>query len=114
MVQASLEAAGVVASDGIDVEVVDLRTLRPLDRDLITSSAAKTGRVLVVHEACRTGGVGGEVAGVIAESDAFFHLDAPVVRLGGMDVPIPYCPELERNVVPTPATIADAIRRLVR
>jgi pyruvate/2-oxoglutarate/acetoin dehydrogenase E1 component len=114
MVSASLEAAGLLAGEGVDVEVVDLRTLHPLDTALIVESARKTGRVLVVHEACRTGGLGGEIAAVIAESEAFYHLDAPIGRLAGMDVPIPYCPELERNVVPTPATIAEALRSLVR
>jgi pyruvate/2-oxoglutarate/acetoin dehydrogenase E1 component len=114
MVQSSLEAAGTLSSEGIEVEVVDLRTLRPLDSELIVRCAAGTGRVLVVHEACRTGGLGGEVAAIIAESAAFYRLDAPIGRLAGMDVPIPYCPELERNVVPTPQTIAGAIRELVR
>lgn len=114
MVQAALDAAAELSGEGVEVEVVDLRTLRPLDRELLVDSAAKTGRVLVVHEACRTGGLGGEIAAVIAESDAFYRLDAPIKRLAGVDVPIPYCPELERNVVPTAATIAGALRDLVR
>jgi pyruvate dehydrogenase E1 component beta subunit len=114
MVPASLEAAGRLAAEGVEVEVVDLRTLHPLDREVILRSAAKTGRVLVTHEACRTGGLGGEISAVIAESDAFFRLDAPIARLAGADVPIPYCPELERNVVPTVDTIAEAVRGLVK
>jgi pyruvate dehydrogenase E1 component beta subunit len=83
---------------GISVEVVDPRSLVPLDKETIIASAKKTGRVLIVHEGCQTGGFGGELAAVIADSDAFFYLDAPIKRYGGMDVPIPYCPELEKNV----------------
>jgi acetoin:2,6-dichlorophenolindophenol oxidoreductase subunit beta len=100
--------------EGISVEVVDPRTLVPLDKETIIASAKKTGRVLIVHEACQTGGFGGELAAVIADSDAFFCLDAPIMRYGGMDVPIPYCPELEKNVVPTLANTKKKIIELVR
>ena len=99
---------------GISVEIVDPRTLVPLDKETIISSAKKTGRVLIVHEACQTGGFGGEIAGVIASSDAFFYLDAPIVRYGGLDVPIPYCPELEKNVVPTLDNVKKKAIELVR
>jgi acetoin:2,6-dichlorophenolindophenol oxidoreductase subunit beta len=99
---------------GISVEVVDPRTLVPLDKDTIIASAKKTGRVLIVHEGCQTGGFGGELAAVIADSDAFFYLDAPIKRYGGMDVPIPYCPELEKNVVPTLDNVKKKVVELVR
>jgi pyruvate dehydrogenase E1 component beta subunit len=99
---------------GISVEVVDPRTLVPLDKETIIASAKKTGRVLIVHEGCQTGGFGGELAAVIADSDAFFYLDAPIKRYGGMDVPIPYCPELEKNVVPTLDNVKKKVIELVR
>jgi len=100
--------------EGISVEIVDPRTLVPLDKETVINSAKKTGRVLIVHEACQTGGFGGERAAVIADSDAFFYLDAPIMRYGGMDVPIPYCPELERNVVPVLENTKKKIIQLVR
>jgi acetoin:2,6-dichlorophenolindophenol oxidoreductase subunit beta len=101
MVQRSLEAAAKLAADGIEVEVIDVRTLVPLDKRCIIESVKKTGKVMIVHEACQTGGFGGELAAVIADSEAFFHLDAPIRRVAGLDVPIPYNPVLEANVVPT-------------
>jgi acetoin:2,6-dichlorophenolindophenol oxidoreductase subunit beta len=90
MVKRSLEAAEQLAQEGIEAEVVDPRTLKPLDPEPLIRSAIKTGRVLIVHEACRTGGYGGELAAVIAESEAFDYLDAPIMRLAGRDMPIPY------------------------
>ena len=95
MVQRSLAAAEQLAEEGIEVEVVDPRTLRPLDTEPIIQSVIKTGRVLIVHEAVKTGGFGGELAAVIAESKAFGYLDAPIVRLAGRDIPIPYNRTLE-------------------
>jgi len=114
MVPTCLKITEDLAAEGIDIEVVDPRTLLPLDKDTIIQSVKKTGKVLIVHEAVQTGGFGGEIAAVIADSEAFFYLDAPIRRLGGLDVPIPYCPELEKNVVPTEATIADAVRQLMK
>lgn len=114
MVPLCLEVAEHFAKEGISIEVVDPRTLVPLDKEALIKSAKKTGRVLIVHEACQTGGYGGEIAAVIADSEAFYYLDAPIKRLGGMDVPIPYCPELEKNVVPTLQTVTQAIRELLR
>ena len=99
---------------GISVEIVDPRTLVPLDKETIIASAKKTGRVLIVHEACQTGGFGGELAAVIADSEAFYYLDAPIKRYGGLDVPIPYCPELEKNVVPTKDNVVGKVIELVR
>lgn len=99
--------------DSFNIEVVDPRTLVPLDREALIASAKKTGHVLVVHEAVQTGGYGGEIVSTIADSEAFYYLDAPIKRLGGLDIPIPYNPELERNAVPTPLTIERAIRDLM-
>jgi pyruvate dehydrogenase E1 component beta subunit len=96
-----------------DIEVVDIRTLVPLDRQALIDSAKKTGKVLVVHEACQTGGFGGEIVSTIVDSEAFFYLDAPVKRLGGLDVPIPYNPHLEAQVVPTEEKITAAVRDLL-
>lgn len=107
-------AEDIAGKEGIDIEVVDPRTLSPLDRDIIIKSAKKTGRVLVVHEACQTGGFGGEIVAAVAESEAFFYLDAPIKRLGGLDIPIPYCPELEKNAVPTEETITASVRELFK
>jgi acetoin:2,6-dichlorophenolindophenol oxidoreductase subunit beta len=103
-------AAPTDGSDPIDVEVIDIRSLIPLDRDAIIRSVRKTGKALIVHEACQTGGFGGEISASIADSEAFFYLDAPIRRLGGLDVPIPYNPTLEAAVVPT----EDAIEREIR
>jgi len=114
MVPLCLEVAENFAAKGVSIEVVDPRTLLPLDKDTLIASAKKTGRVLVVHEACQTGGFGGELASVIGDSEAFYYLDAPIKRLGGLDVPIPYCPELEKNVVPTIETVTQAVEELLR
>ena len=113
MVAVCLEVAEKMASEGVEIEVVDPRTLLPLDKQTVIESVKKTGRALIVHEAVQTGGFGGEIAAVIADSDAFFHLDAPIRRLGGLDVPVPYCPELERNIVPTVETVTRAVEQLV-
>ena len=113
MVPRCLEVAEEFSRQGVEIEIIDPRTLMPLDAETIVKSVMKTGRLLIVHEAVQTGGYGGEIAAVVAASEAFFYLDAPIKRLGGMDVPIPYCPELEKNVVPTVETIGDAVRSLV-
>ena len=114
MVKRSLKAAEQLADEGIEVEVVDPRTLKPLDEETIVRSATKTGRVLIVHEACRTGGYGGELAAVIAGSEAFDYLDAPVVRLAGRDIPIPYNRTLEYHTVPQVEDIVEAARKLAQ
>jgi pyruvate/2-oxoglutarate/acetoin dehydrogenase E1 component len=114
MVKRSLEAAEQLASEGIEAEVVDPRTLKPLDEGAIVRSVIKTGRVLIVHEACKTGGYGGEVAAVIAASEAFDYLDAPIVRLAGRDMPIPYNRTLEYHTVPQVEDILDAARQLAQ
>ncbi|MPY89226.1 MAG: alpha-ketoacid dehydrogenase subunit beta [Luteitalea sp.] len=112
MVQRALDAATELARGGIEVEVLDLRTLAPLDREALLTSVAKTGRVLVVHEAPRTGGIGGELAAIVAE-DGFEFLDAPVKRLASLDTPVPYSPPLEQAFMPGAAKIAAAVRELV-
>ena len=113
MVPRSLKVAEDLAKEGIDIEVVDIRSLVPLDKECLINSAKKTGKVLVVHEACQTGGFGGELVSVVVDSDAFFYLDAPVKRLGGLDVPIPYNPNLEAQVVPTEEKITAAVKSLL-
>jgi acetoin:2,6-dichlorophenolindophenol oxidoreductase subunit beta len=112
MVQVALSAADELERDGVSVEVVDPRTIAPLDRATLVASARKTGRVVVVDEGHRSYGASAELAAVIAE-DAFWHLDAPVARLAAMDVPIPFSPVLEDQTVPTPEHVADAVSRLL-
>jgi 2-oxoisovalerate dehydrogenase E1 component beta subunit len=109
----ALEAAETLAhEDGVEAEVVDLRTLRPLDRATILASVTKTGKALVVHEANRFGGFGGEIAAMIAE-EAFESLDGPVTRLAGPDVPgVPYHHDLEEWFMLSPEKIVDAARKL--
>ncbi len=114
MVPRALEAAEKLAAEGIEVEVVDPRCLKPLDKDTIIRSVSKTGRVLIAHEAPKTGGFGGELAAVIAESEAFDYLDAPIRRLGGQDIPIPYNRNLERAAVPQVDDIVAAARALAQ
>jgi pyruvate dehydrogenase E1 component beta subunit len=114
MVQRSLEVAEKYAEKGVDIEVIDIRSLVPLDKECLINSAKKTGKVVIVHEACQTGGFGGELSSVIVDSEAFFYLDAPVKRVGGLDVPIPYNPNLEALVVPTVDTISAAIDELLQ
>jgi pyruvate/2-oxoglutarate/acetoin dehydrogenase E1 component len=114
MVPRTLAVAGRLAAEDIEAEVIDPRTLRPLDTETIIRSVRKTGRLLVVHEACQTGGWGGEVIACVAGSDAFAYLDAPLRRLAGADVPIPYNRNLERAAVPQEEDIEREIKALVR
>ena len=104
-------AAAHLATEGIDVEVVDLRTLKPLDLETVTASVRKTSRVLVAHAANRLAGIGAEIAATVADV-CFTDLDAPVKRLGGLDVPVPFSPPLEDAYRPSAVTIADACREL--
>ena len=112
MVQVALKAADVLELGGISAEVVDPRTLFPLDKDTLIASAKKTGHVIVIDEGYERYGVTAELAAVIADG-AFYHLDAPVKRLGALDVPIPFAPTLEDVTVPTPATVAAAAKELL-
>jgi pyruvate/2-oxoglutarate/acetoin dehydrogenase E1 component len=107
----SLEAAEKLAGDGIDAEVIDLRSLVPLDRDAVLSSVRRTHRLLVVHEAVRRGGYGAEIAAMVAE-EAFDDLDAPPKRLAGLETPIPYARHLEKTVVPQVEDIVRAAKEL--
>jgi pyruvate dehydrogenase E1 component beta subunit len=113
MVQKSLAVAKKLSQEGISVEVLDLRTLRPMDTQAIINSVKKTGRLLVVHEAVQTGGWAGEVMAVVSSSEAFDYLDAPMRRLAGKDVPIPYNRFLEAAAVPQEADIEAEIRAIV-
>jgi 2-oxoisovalerate dehydrogenase E1 component beta subunit len=111
MLQETLSAAEVLDEEGIDVEVVDLRSLKPFDRETVLASARKTGKIAIVHEAFRTCGMGGELAALIAE-DAFEWLDAPLVRVAAPDTPVPYSPPLEDAFRPNADKIAGALREL--
>jgi len=111
MVLTALDAAEELEKEGLDVEVIDLRTLAPLDKPAILESVKKTSRVIVLHEASRTGGIGGEIAATIAE-EAFEWLDAPVIRIASLDTPVPYSPPLEDYYLPQPRDVLEAARRL--
>lgn len=112
--QKALRAAEMLEKDGIDAEVLDLRTLSPLDADAIIGSAKKTGRVLITHESVQNFGVGAEVASLIADSEAFFRLKGPVRRFGGENIPIPYSPGLEAQAVPQAETICEKAKELLK
>jgi pyruvate/2-oxoglutarate/acetoin dehydrogenase E1 component len=107
----ALDAAAELEKEGLDVEVIDLRTLAPLDKAGILASVKKTSKVLVLHEASRTGGIGGEIAAIIAE-EAFEWLDAPVVRVASIDTPVPYSPPLEEYYLPQTKDVLEAARKL--
>lgn len=113
MVHRALEAAARLASEGIEAEVIDLRSLRPMDTTTIIESVRKTGKLVCVYEGVKTLGIGAEVSAAIAESEAFDYLDAPILRLGGAECPIPYNPELEKLAVPQVDSIAVGVRALV-
>jgi pyruvate dehydrogenase E1 component beta subunit len=113
MVKRCMEAAEQLSGEGYYLEVIDPRTLKPLDEETIIQSVIKTGKVLIVHEACKTGGYGGELAAVIAGSEAFDYLDAPIVRLAGRDIPIPYNRTLEYHSVPQVENIVEKAREIL-
>lgn len=111
-VHQALEAADILArEDGVEVMVLDLRTLAPLDKEAIVRAVKSTGKVLILHEDNVTGGIGAEVAALIADN-AFQHLDAPVRRLGALDVPVPFAPTLEDFVLPNTQKVVKAMREL--
>jgi len=112
-VHASLDAAAQLAQEGIEAEVVDLRTLLPLDRETIIESVRRTNKLLVVHEDTRTGGIAGEIAAVVTDS-AFEDLDGPVRRVTSLDTPVPFSPPLEEHFLPNAERIAAAARDLAR
>jgi pyruvate/2-oxoglutarate/acetoin dehydrogenase E1 component len=113
MVHRAMEAAEKLSREGIDVEVIDLRSLYPMDMETIVQSVKKTGKVVIAHEAVKRGGVGAEIAAQISDSEAFFYLDAPIKRLAGMEVPIPYSPTLERDIVPQVGDIIRTVKELM-
>ena len=112
MVYTALDAAKQLAEQGIEAEVIDLRSLAPLDREAVLTSVSKTSRALLLHEATLTGGIGGELAAIIAE-DAFEYLDAPVMRVASLDSPVPYSPPLEAAFLPNVEKVVSAAKRLV-
>jgi 2-oxoisovalerate dehydrogenase E1 component beta subunit len=113
MVHVALEAAEALAREGVEAEILDLRTLAPLDRDAILATVAKTSKAIVLHEASRTGGIGGEIAALIGE-EAFEYLDGPVTRVASLDLPVPFSPVLEKAYLPTVEKVTAAAKRLVR
>jgi pyruvate dehydrogenase E1 component beta subunit len=114
MLMKTLAVAERLAKEGMDIEVIDPRTLVPLDRETIINSVCKTGRLLVVHEACQTGGWAGEIIASVTGSRAFDYLDAPARRLAGKDCPIPYNRGLERAAVPQEEDIEAEIRSIIQ
>ncbi|MGB0036305.1 MAG: alpha-ketoacid dehydrogenase subunit beta [Candidatus Acidiferrales bacterium] len=113
MAHTSLEAAEELAKEGIDAEVIDLRTLAPLDRDTIFASVKKTNKLLIVHEDTRTGGIAGEIAALVCEN-AFEDLDGPIARVTALDTPVPYAPPLEEYFLPNASKVAAAARELAK
>ena len=108
MVHKTLRAATELAEKGVELEVIDLRTLVPLDTQTIVGSVKKTSRLLIAHEACQTGGFGGEIAAIVAK-EAFGYLDAPIVRVTAPDTPVPFSPPLEEAFIPQPKDIVEAV-----
>jgi pyruvate dehydrogenase E1 component beta subunit len=113
-VKYSLQAAEELAKEGISCEVINLRTIKPLDRDTIVNSVKKTSRLVTVEDGFPQSGVGAEIAAIIHETEAFNFLDAPIERVSAIDVPMPYAKKLEDFVVPGPDTIAKAVRKTLR
>ncbi len=107
-----LEAAALLEAEGLSVEVVDLRSISPLDKDTILGSARKTGRVIIVHEAVKRGGIGGDIAAMLME-EAYDDLDGPVLRIAGRNTPIPYNLNLEKACIPSVADIVEGVLRLM-
>jgi 2-oxoisovalerate dehydrogenase E1 component beta subunit len=113
MMHTSLEAAEALAKDGIEAEVIDLRTLMPLDEETILDSVRKTNKCLVVHEDTKTGGIAGEIAAILFEQ-AFHDLDGPLVRVTSLDTPVPYAPTLEEAFLPSAQKVFAAAKGLAR
>ncbi len=113
MMHTSMEAADLLAKEGIEAEMIDLRTLLPLDRETLLASVKKTNKLLVVHEDTRTGGIAGEIAALVCES-AFEDLDGPVMRVTSLDTPVPYSPPLEERFLPNVSSVANAARELAK
>ena len=113
MMLPALDAAQQLSKEGIEAEVIDLRTLLPLDRDAILASVKKTNKLLIVHEDTRTGGIAGEIAAIVCEG-AFGDLDGPITRVTALDTPVPYAPPLEERFLPNAERVAAAARELAK
>ena len=111
MVHTAQEAADILAKDGIEVEIIDLRTLSPLDREAITQTVKKTNKVILLHEDTKTGGLAGEIAAIINE-EAFDDLDGPIVRITSLDTPVPFSPPLEHYFLPQVEDVVREVRKL--
>jgi pyruvate/2-oxoglutarate/acetoin dehydrogenase E1 component len=111
MVLRALKAAGVLAQDGIEAEVLDPRTLVPLDKETILQSVKKTNKLVIVHEACKRSGYGAEIAAMVCE-EAFYDLDAPIKRIAAYNTPVPFAPKLENYVIPDEKAIIKGVREL--
>ena len=111
MVYTALEAAEILSREGIELEIVDLRTLSPLDRSAIAESVRKTSKAIVLHEHSRTGGIAGEIAAIINE-EAFDDLDGPIVRIAAQDSPVPFSPPQEEYFLPKVSDVVREARRL--
>ena len=111
MMHTAQEAADILAKEGIEVEILDLRTLSPLDRDAITRTVKKTNKVILLHEDTRTGGLAGEIAAIINE-EAFDDLDGPIVRITSLDTPVPFSPPLEHYFLPKVEDVVREARKL--
>jgi pyruvate/2-oxoglutarate/acetoin dehydrogenase E1 component len=112
MAHVALDAARQLEAEGVQAEVIDLRSLAPLDRETILTSVSKTSRALLLYEARRTGGIGGELAAIIAE-EAFEYLDAPILRIASADAPVPYAPQLETAFLPSVEKVVAGAKKLV-
>jgi pyruvate/2-oxoglutarate/acetoin dehydrogenase E1 component len=113
MVYVAQDAAEILAKEGIELEILDLRTLLPLDHNAIRKTVEKTNRVIVLHEDTKTGGIAGEIAAIINE-EAFDSLDAPIVRITSMDAPVPFSPPLEKAFLPQVEDVVREARKLVK
>jgi 2-oxoisovalerate dehydrogenase E1 component beta subunit len=111
MVHTALEAAATVAKEGIEIEVVDLRSLLPLDREALTATVKKTNKVIILHEDTKTGGLAGEIAAIINE-ECFEDLDGPIVRITSLDTPVPFSPPLEHYFLPKTEDVIREARKL--
>jgi 2-oxoisovalerate dehydrogenase E1 component beta subunit len=111
MVWVAEEAANILAKEGIELEIIDLRTVSPLDREAIAKTVKKTNRVILLHEDVKTGGLAGEIAAIINE-EAFDDLDAPIVRIAALDTPVPFSPPLEKYFMPKVEDVVREARKL--
>ena len=111
MVHTALEAAEILSQEGIEIEILDLRTVSPLDREALAATVSKTNKVIILHEHARTGGLAGEISAIINE-EAFDELDGPIVRLTAPDTPVPFSPPQEEFYLPKAADLVREARRL--